>query len=364
VSQPRRAGTGPAPTPGGDPRLLAVLVLASLLVSCFEEPVVEQLELRFAAAGPVEVTAQVTLRVPQGETGHARLLARLAALEAIREGQSWQREAGRLQWFRQWATAEDPARLSDFFADTPVQVFFQRGESTAEIALVPGSGSRATAEERKRVLDAISPWGDAVAAYEQAAFAVWGHLEAHPGRRRACVGKLFSLDLAEGVADALPPLSPDEEALLEALGETMDGVTAVLQVPAEEGETFEELARRVYDPYPARVRLVVTGRVLAAEGLTGKDLSWETLQRSPWGAFAALAGRWVGPDPLLARVEQQRRAGDAPFDLDGFLARRFRVATVAPTATEVRQAIAAALAPPGPSRLVWEPGGAAPDTSH
>jgi len=353
---------------------LRVLVLATSLAGvtgCFEEPVREELVLRFPSAGVAEASATVTLAVPKGEEGHARLLARLdalerdllsgatpwsrrfAALEPAREGQAWQRAGGRLEWFRLWAFA-DPARLADFFADTPVQAFYQVKGRTAELSLFAGAGTRATAGEVARAEAALEGWSEAVAAYEAAAFRIWRHLEAHPERRRACFGNLFAFDLEEGVSDRLEPLTKEEESLLEPLSEAMDGVTAILKVPPDEPETIEELASRVYDPYPARVRLVVAGRVLAADGLVRSGDGWEVPRRSPWSAFTALAKTWLTPDPLLARIEQARRPGKETFDLDAFLAQRFTRAEEEPDASAVRQAVTRALAPGGTVRLVWE----------
>ncbi len=356
-------------------RAASVAVLAAVaaaLASCFEEPVVEQLELRFLAGGSVEVVAEVTLRMPQGQTGHPALSARFdalqaellggtsawsrrfAAIEPAQDGQAWQRRGERLEWFRQWATA-DPAHLADFFADTPVQASYQRHERSEELALFVGPGTRATAAEVRRVDAAMDRWFEAVAAYEAAAFRVWRYVAAHPDRRRACLGQLFSFELAEGESSRLPKLLPREEALLEPLGEAMDHVDEVLQVPDEEADTLEELARRVYDPFPARVRVRVPGHVLAAEGFArGGDETWEVPVRSPWTAFAALASLWLAPDPMLARIERLRGPRDKPFDLDAFLARPVRLAAKAPGPREVRQAMLAALTPPASLRLEWE----------
>jgi hypothetical protein len=354
--------------------LLRVIVFAASLAGvagCFEEPVREELELRFPSAEVVEASATVTLVVPNGEEGHGRLIARLdalerdllagatpwarrfAALEPVREGQAWQRAGGRLEWFRQSASA-DPARLADFFADTPVQVFYQVKGRTAELSLFAGAGTRATAGEVARAAAALAAWSEAVAAYEAAAFRVWGHLEAHPERRRSCVGSLFAFDLEEGAADRLPPLTKEEESLLEPLSEAMERVAAVLKVPPEEPETLEELARRVYDPYPAHLRLMVAGRVLAADGVVRAGDGWEVPSRSPWSAFAAVSASWLAPDPMLARIEQARRVTKGPFDLDAFLARQFTHGDQAPDAEAVREAITGALAAGGTVRLVWE----------
>jgi hypothetical protein len=198
---------------------------------------------------------------------------------------------------------------------------------------------------------ALGPWIDAVATYVGAGSRLWTHLERHPERRRGCLAYLFEVEKEEGHQLAL---TPAEERLLQLVSDSMGEVARALQVPAGEAETFDELARRVYDPYPAAVRVVVVGRVLAAEGLRKVDDGWEVPARSPWLAVTGLAGRWFSPDPLLAQVEQARRQDQKPFDLDAFLAHPFTRAAAAPRPEEVREALLAALAPPGPSRLEWE----------
>jgi hypothetical protein len=355
-------------TPARRAALAAALGLA--VAGCFEEPVTEELELRFPDAATVEVGAKVTLTVPQGDTGAEALTARLdalerdllagaspwahrfVALEPRREGQGWQREGGRLQWFRQWASA-DPARLADFFADTPVHVAYSRRDGTSELAFFPGAGTRATAAEARRMEAALGPWMDAVTEYLDAGSQLWGHLDRHPRRRRGCLAHLFEVEKEEGHRLAL---TPAEERLLERVSDSMGAVAQALQVPAGEAETFEELGRRVYDPYPAAVRVVVAGRVLAVEGLRkGTDGGWEVPGRSPWNAVSGLAGRWFSPDPLLAQVEHVRRDADKRFDLDAFLAQPFTTAEAPPSAPDVRRAILAALAPPPASRIEWTP---------
>lgn len=357
---------------------MLLLGLATLAAGCFEEPVTEELELRFPDGDSVEVTSSVTLRVPQGETSQAALRARLDALErdllggaspwsrrfanleATREGQAWQREGGRLEWFRQWATA-DPGRLADFFADTPVQVAYTRRDETSELAFYPGPGTRATSAEARKVEAALAPWIDSVAGYAGTGSRLWRYLRRHPERRRACLAYLFEVEQQE---DTRLTISPTEERMLDLLNDSMTEVAAVLRLPSEEPETFDELARRVYDPYPAAIKVVVAGRVVAAEGLkkNGED-GWEIPSRSPWLAVSSLAGRWFSPDPLLARIAHARQDAEKDFDLDAFLAQPFASAEEPPRGPEVRQALLAALARPTASRLEWEPPTPSPRTS-
>jgi hypothetical protein len=357
-------------------RLIASLLGAAACLACFAPAVTEGLRLRFAPDGSLELRLVIDVRPPPDAEGNPALVARLDRLEsellagwspwsrrfealaAAREGLQWHRDEGRLSRYERWAVVADPGKVVDFFADTAAQPFFQAGEAVAELSFQPRGGGGATMADRQRLEAGLAPWTEAVAAYLEAAHALWEYLERHPHRRRPLLGRLL-VEGGPGRRFAEP--TAEEGELLAAVEDTMGAVADALLVPPGQAESLDELARRVHDPFPARLVIEVPGQILESRGLVpAGERALATPDRSLWGAFAALEGRWVAPDPLLASVAHFRTGSDAPFDLRGFLRRPVRRAPRPPLATEVAAAVAAGLAGPDYLRVVWLAPGAAP----
>jgi hypothetical protein len=366
---------------GHGPRLRAIrtLVLLALVLlcsaSCFEPPVREELRLDFLANGAVVVTSLVEVAGPE-ETDNPALARRLAELrQALAEGWDpwtprfaalspaaerffWEKRLGEIHRASRSAVLVEPEALPRFFADTALQVVYtvDPDRRLAELSIAPGPSQRASRRQRRELGESVGPWTEAIAAYLGAAAAFYAHAEEHPERAAALFGSLFAELLPDEERQALAPATPDEEALLDRLGEAMEKVWEVLRVPAGRDHSLDELSRLVYDPFPAPLAVRLPAPAVEVEGFAvGPDGALAVPGLGLWAALAGLEGRWLDPDPLLLYVERRGGESGEPFSLAGFLARpRSAVPeSLAPDAAEVRQAIEAGLEPEPLYRAVW-----------
>ena len=150
-------------------------------------------------------------------------------------------------------------------------------------------------------------------------------------------------------------LTDEESALVESVNDAISALGNVLAPAPGEPYTLDEIARFVYDPFPAPIRVVVSGEIVEREGFAGPPGSVLQIPMfSIWSAFERLEGRWFSPDPALALWRDDAAKTGNPFDLDAFLAIPRR-AGVAPTTGEVRGAIENQLKPRPVYRVRWTP---------
>ncbi len=344
------------------PRLL-LAAAALLAVSCFDPPVREELDLDFAADGSVAVSFRAEISAYHLEKGDAELQLRLRRTQEMllngwdawpsrfdraapdEESFTWRKSDGELLAVERTARLTEPTALERFFSDV-VTVVYTPGPERSELAFYPTSSARATAGERQLVARRLDSWSAAVARYLAATARLYGYLALHPERARPTLDEVF------GASDDDLPLLDREEPLVAALRDGVDAVTAVLEVAPHEATTLDELSQRVYDPFPARLRVTVPGRVLEAEGFRPTDEGgFEVGGRGLWAALESLQGRWVAPDPAAAWVAQNRSGGHR-VTVDELLAGGLR-AGPPPDADEVRQALEDALGPAPVVRLAW-----------
>lgn len=313
--------------------VLALLLLAA--TACFEEPVREELELRFRPSGSteqVEVALAVSFLVDDDrldnhplrnriEGERHRLLAgrddwalRFDRLDALSHELVYERDHGTLSGVRQTAQVElhrDPEALQRFFSDTLVNAFYRTepaaadGTGRAELSLYPLAPGRASRRERQRLERAVAPWTEVLARYFRAAGALYDYLEDRPERAEVCFSVLLEGVLPEEDGGRRSLLLPREEDLVEPVEEAMAEAWEILLVTSREAYSLNEVSRLVYDPFPARVRVVPGGPLVEVEGFAEDG---EGGLRVPgvslWDALRSLQGRWLAPDPLLLYVEQ------------------------------------------------------------
>jgi len=181
---------------------LAAAILISLAGSCLERPVVESLEIRFAAGGGVEVAVETGLsreddllsnpRVAERiETAEREILAgldawslRFADLEAERETLFQEREKKRLTRARRTAVLSDPESLRALFAGSDVSPVVATRDDVTEFALYPSGRPGATEAERQRLRVETDAWISALSDWLAATSDLYGYLDAHPDRAR------------------------------------------------------------------------------------------------------------------------------------------------------------------------------------
>lgn len=350
-------------------RLVLALLLAAGLVSCFEPPVRESVELRFDAKGGVEVVARTRLESESSYGRNPKAAQRIAeAREAARCGddpftrqlellspsslrRSLSYRNGALREVTRSAFYEDAKAVERLFEGAPLSVGLQRSGNELTLEILPGKGGRASAAERREVAAALDRFAEAAARYVAALADLWAYLDEHPDRERFVVAGLLDLELPGEQESA--PLPEKEEALATAVVDAMGGVHDFLLLSEGRGESLDEMSRKAYDPFPAPLSIEVAGTVLEATGLVREGtVRLQVPPVSLWGALAGLSERWVRPDPLAEWVRRDERPEAGPSDLDAFLASGRRV-VARPSAAQVRDALGAALTPAPVYRLRW-----------
>lgn len=355
-------------------RLVLAGTVLLFLSSCFEQPVREDLRLRFLPNGAVVATSTVRIADPQetnpalarrlAETRRAILdgsdawSARFAAAEAAAERFSWEKRLGSLRSATRSAVFAEPAGLEAFFRDTSVSVTYsidpERG--LAELAIVPGVSTRATRRQWEETERTLETWTAAIAGYLQAGESLYAYLDDHPERARACMGTLFADRLSEEEVERLEALTPDEEGHVGRLDEAMRKVLQVLAVPSGGAYSPDEVSHLVYDPFPARLTVKTPGKPLEVAGFVKGEGGVLTVP-SPglWEALRSLEGRWLSPDPVLFYVADAQKEGKNEIDLDAFLKAPLQAAPahVLPSGEEVRAAIEERLRPAPRYRAAW-----------
>lgn len=370
--EPRSATAAPRRRGEGRLRLAAGAAAALLLAGCFDEPVREELELAFDSRGAVEVRLTQRLSSYHLERGSPRLQRRLRQTQRTwvdgwdawplrfdrarpaEETFGWERSDGEVLTVERTARLTEPDALQRFFSDVLGAVYTFDGAGGG-LAFYPASSVRATAAERQWVERALAEWCAAVARYLADTDRLYAYLEAHPGRADALFARLF----ADAVHESEPAvLGDDEEALVARVKAGMEAVTAVLAVPPDDAFTLDELARLVYDPFPARLRVTVPGSVGRVEGFVRDgDGGFVVPGIGLWDAYAALEGRWLSPDPALlwAELNRSQDGGRPPGagDDDDEEEEGPRRLAPPPSEREVRRALEAGLRPAPVYSIAW-----------
>jgi hypothetical protein len=348
-------------------RRVAVILIALPLAGCLEPPVSESLDVRMMRGGASVVSVGVVLRDPSDydhvprvrqrvesaarelEEGNDPWSARLRRVDAARQRDVVDRERGRLRRVVRHALLPTPQDLCEFLRDTGIAVVYADGDRWAELSLSPGRASRATAAQRQRLDAELDAFSASLAEYAAAIRKLYEHIGANPDRAHVCLGEILSVK-TEGES-----LTDEESALVEKINDASSALVSVLEPAPGEPYTIDEVSRLVYDPFPAPMRVSVSGEIVEREGFPGELGSVLNIPMfSIWSAFERLEGRWFSPDPALAMWRDDIAKTGKPFDLDAFLAIPRR-ADVAPTASEVRGAIENQLRPEPVYRVRWTP---------
>lgn len=353
-------------------RLPIVLAITLVVAGCFEDPVEEQLELCLSDGEALAIVLDIELHgTPENENpsfarrildvgrslleGYGDWHDRFERLsEPVVDGIQWRKVDGHLDSYRRWAVTESPAvDLRDFFSDVPIEVAFVAASDRNpfnELSLFPVSGDRATGGDRARVNRELGELARKLARYYWASNRLWTYLEANPHRRRPVFESLFA-DLLDREDDWEPPeLEEEEQDLQEPIAVSQEEILKIFEVRKGDAFTLQELSRRVYDPFPARVRIDIYGEVVERVGFEPVEGVFQVPRTSFWDAVSGIEGLWLSPDPLEARVRHQM-AERRQFDLEGFLARRFY--SDSPRAEQIMEALQEELEPLAEYSLVW-----------
>ncbi|HPS79237.1 MAG TPA: hypothetical protein PLS53_13850, partial [Thermoanaerobaculaceae bacterium] len=275
---------------------------------------------------------------------------RFEALEPARERLEVERRMGDVESVVRQALAREPEGLRRFFAFTDVDAVLIEEPGHAELQLAPRRASRATAAERRLVERELESWSETLARYLAATAELYRYLDLHPERAERCLAELFSVARPEGSAD----LDGDETRLVKAVNDTMGEVVLVLKVESGDAYTLDELSRRVFDPFPAPVSVVLPVAPDEVEGfIVARDGRLRVPVQGLWDALGRLAGEWVAPDPVVAMVEHSLSSPGTDFPLAAFLTLQRSHASTPPEPRDIAAALRRELTPAPLYRVRW-----------
>lgn len=349
---------------------LPLMVLLCLpLVGCYDEPVSEHVHLWLTGPGLTVVTVVQEVAEPDRAQSNENLADRLESSRSeIDSGlDRWSRRFNLIDMMAERLNTErihgGLRRSIHTAATTSFEEIMPMLEADgltggivsaggdAELTLFPTGGSRATALQRQAAERRLSDWSTLVAEYFEALIELYEYLDARPDRTMPCFAHIFDDHEGHGQTG---PLTEFEGDMVTAVKTSMENVADALAEPKDEAFSLNSLTRLVYDPFPARLTVVVKGGVLESEGFVDTGGVFERPPVDAWRALESLVDRWVAPDLVTATF--------APVPLDELpevdleqLMRRPRRYTSPPAAFEVERALLDELVPEEMLRIRWRP---------
>lgn len=344
---------------------IAIAASVLLVTGCVMEPVLDRLSIEFGLPdSPVDVTASVEIN------DHAEPKSPLAVrLDRLRDDLAAERDF----WSIRFSVVSPPddeyrrERSGGKISKVIRRAFMDRNDlaglvsSFAAISFVAGAGweeihldvarsSRATSQDKRVVVATLDRWSQEFASHVVTIATLLRYLDAHPDRARVVMARVF---VREGLDPkyATIALTDDEEELVKLVNDANDAVLGTLAETESTPYTFEEMTRRVYDPFPCEITVATPGAIVECEGFVCKDDRHARIPKlSLLGGLPSLE-RWASPDPLMIIAAGGERQLDA--DLDAFLARPHAIAATLPGSIEVRSTIERILTPASTYRLRW-----------
>jgi hypothetical protein len=237
----------------------------------------------------------------------------------------------------------DTADLQKVFFDVAVSAVVTRGDGWAELAIYPGTSTRATRPQRDDAEKKLRAYSERAVRYFAAVRSLYDYMNEHPPRAAELFAALFRDD-----DDPQPSLISDQEHdLIALLKKAVTGLTE-----DENTELLEAEADLVYNPLPARIVVRVPGAPLVVEGFArGKEGELVAEPPSLLEAVASLEGRWVTPDPLA--FSTRPGGGGDPQNEAALIAAMPRRTTAVIGAIEVGDALIQKLRPAPRYRVRW-----------
>jgi len=229
------------------------------------------------------------------------------------------------------------------------------------VTLAPLPGSRSGEAERRRSAELVETWSERIARYFESLRALYRYLDAQPDRAEICLAPLLAVDAGPAAAGkaARPSPTDEENALIDPVQDAMNALIEMFEADPSSAYTPDEIVRRANDPFPTRLAVVVSGKVLESEGFIVEKEGSEGVgtrlvvpEGGLFGAIEALEGTWVAPDPLVAYVRFARSNGAEALDLAAFAARA-RTARSGATPPAVRREMEKALTSAPAYRVKW-----------
>jgi hypothetical protein len=254
-----------------------------------------------------------------------------------------QRSHGELQSVEHIASLA-PENLQKFFFDTPLTVNFARGEGWAELTIYPGTSLRATRQQREHVEKMLALYSERAARYFESIRAMYAYLDEKPSRASDMFAAVFRDE-----KDPPPRISEDETSFVNGVRSSIDRMLS----DNDDTATLDRDFDFVFNPFPADLKVVVTGEITALEGFTRTDRILNVKLPDALEAVGMLEGRWITPDPLAAAFNAPKDA--SAEDLAASIATQRRRAEPVVTASDVAAALMQKMRPAATYRVRWVP---------
>ncbi len=327
----------------------APLLAALLILSC--EPVVRRaVTLRFNDAGDkVVISASTTLGSARPGTadeatideerdallaGNDAWSVRFANADPEFDHVTFDRRHGILQSVEHSATIPSD-NLQKFFFDMPMTVNMIRGDGWAELDLVAGTSMRASPAQQRQVDETIRQYSKLAAEYFSAVRTMYLYLDEKPQR----ANDLFTAFFRGDDSQEPPVVSQSEQSIVDGVRVAAEAL--VSSAPDLAGNSEFD---RVFNPFPADVRVVLPSAPLIVEGFAKEpDGSLRIQLPEVVEAVTSLEGRWISPDPL--GVALAAGAKQSPEQLAALIADQPRHAEAVVSAKDIADALVAKMQP-------------------
>ena len=236
-------------------------------------------------------------------------------------------------------TTIDRDELPKFFNDMSVTVSLLPNNGFTELTIIPGASTRATRQQRERVLATLHEWSREAADYIDALGTLYEYLDEHPARAET------AFQLLLGDRDEKSTIER-EQALVRAVWDTSDRIRERMRPQETDPYMVDEEFDLVFNPFPGEV-VVRTPR--AAAGVENFDKRDETTfvipRRGLLDAVASLEGKWITPDPLAMSARGEPKAEEVMK-----LPRHWSPVV---TASEIEKSVSERLKPASVYRVRW-----------
>ncbi|MCU1349596.1 MAG: hypothetical protein JWO56_2626 [Acidobacteria bacterium] len=269
---------------------------------------------------------------------------RFTSVQPESERNMVERKYGQVRHVEHSATF-DADELQRFFSDTGMTLTLTRVGTYRELAIYPGTSSRATRQQRERVQKLLTSWSEEAARYFQAVDRLYVFMSAHPQR-------------AEGIFDMIvgerqEPLNDEERVLVDSVNDAMDHLSRRLQAEEQDSMTVDEEFDLVFNPFSAEVAVQTPDDLLFVEHMEKRASNLAVIHRDGLlDAMSALEGRWISPDPLAILLRSSLTADSKPPSA-ATVAAMPRRSNPAVTASEIEKAVRQELQPAAVYRVRW-----------
>ena len=180
-----------------------------------------------------------------------------------------------------------------------MNVSLTRGDTFTELAIYPNASTRATRQQRERVMALLETWSRDTSHYIDAVSKLYRYLDEHP-QRAETVFKLLFDDSEKSTVD-------EEQALIDHVGETMEVISSRVNQQSTSAYTIDEEFDLVFNPFPAEITIKTPHAFMLSEGFDKRADDLVAIHRTGLlETVEALEGKWISPDPLAISMREEQ----------------------------------------------------------